>query len=76
MHSPLLKAKIHVRFVSPGDARAVGQVFYRVWLTTYPNAEVGVTKEDVHEFFKERLTEEGIKRREENIKKLGTRVAK
>ena len=45
------------------DVREIQTVFYRTWLVTYPNEEVGITVEDIEERFRERLTEKGIEKR-------------
>jgi ribosomal protein S18 acetylase RimI-like enzyme len=47
------------------DTRGILEVFYKTWLSTYPNKEVGVTKEDIEDRFKDRLSEENIKKRTE-----------
>lgn len=47
------------------DVRGVQEVFYKTWLATYPNDEVGVTKEDIEEKFKNRNSDENIKLRTE-----------
>jgi GNAT superfamily N-acetyltransferase len=44
------------------DFNGVRDAHYRSWLATYPNKEIGVTKEDVHVRFKDRLSDSGKKR--------------
>lgn len=35
----------------PEDAQGIHDVYYKSWLATYPNSEVGITEEDVHAMF-------------------------
>lgn len=42
------------------DARGIQNVFYQTWLATYPNAELGITKEDIEESFKNAFTEKNL----------------
>lgn len=49
-----------IRQALPEDARGIQEVFYRSWLTTYPNADAGITIEDVEVFFKDAFSEETI----------------
>lgn len=43
------------------DAAGIQNVFYQTWLTTYPNAEAGITEEDVREHFKNAFSKKEIK---------------
>ena len=46
---------IRIARPSPADARAISDLLYRTWLATYPNADAGITAEDiVHRFETER----------------------
>ena len=45
------------------DISGIQDVFYKTWLATYPNEEIGITKEDIIERFKNSFSEEGLKRR-------------
>src|SRR3989344_5180909 len=56
-----------VRDAVPDDAEAVGQVRYQGWLATYPNEEFRITREDIMELFKSRLSPEGIENRRHKI---------
>lgn len=51
----------------PEDALGITTVLYKTWLDTYPNAEIGITKEDVEESYKDHFTEERVKKQQENI---------
>jgi ribosomal protein S18 acetylase RimI-like enzyme len=42
------------------DARLIQEVFYKTWLTVYPNAEAGITEDDIHDFFSKKLTDRRI----------------
>ncbi len=61
---------MYIRNAIPCDARVISSIFFRAWLQTYPNKEVGITEEDVLILFKEKLTDEGMKKREEHIRNL------
>ncbi len=51
----------------PTDTRGIQDVFYRTWIDTYPNSEIGITVEDIEEKFKDAFTEETLKKREAKI---------
>lgn len=59
--------KITVERAEPDDAEEIQNVFYKTWLATYPNSETGVTVDDVHERYKERLSPEGIEKYRKRI---------
>lgn len=49
--APVGSAMIRIAPARPEDARANREVVYRTWLATYPNADLGITVEDiVHRF--------------------------
>ena len=54
------------KLVNPADIAQIDSVYYKTWLTTYPNKEIGITEEDIHELFKDdtnpTLLDEKIKR--------------
>lgn len=45
------------------DVRDIQDVFFKTWLDTYPNIEVGVTEGDIEEKFKDRHSENAIQKR-------------
>lgn len=49
------------------DVRQIQDVFYKTWLATYPNDEVGITEEDIEERFKNRFSYEVINKRIEQL---------
>jgi ribosomal protein S18 acetylase RimI-like enzyme len=49
------------------DARGTAEVYYKTWLATYPNKEVGVTVDDIEDQFKDSFTEEGLAKQAERI---------
>ncbi len=51
----------------PEDAKGITTVLYKTWLDTYPNEEIGITKEDVEDSYKDAFTEEKIKSQQERI---------
>lgn len=58
------------------DARSehvegIQEVFYRTWLSTYPNEEFRITVSDIEDRFKDRNSPERLERRREDIVHLG-----
>lgn len=52
------------------DTRRIYQVQYEASKQTYPNAELGITVDDVEDWFKNELTEQNLLKEEERIKNL------
>ncbi len=50
-----------IRLALPDDAKNIQKVFYKTWLETYPNKDLGITREDVEEIYKDRHDENKIK---------------
>jgi len=50
------------------DAEGMQDVFYYAWLTTYPNEEYGVTRDDVEDHFKDRHDAARLEKRRESIR--------
>ncbi|MEK7641976.1 MAG: GNAT family N-acetyltransferase [Patescibacteria group bacterium] len=50
----------------PDDALGITNVFYKAWLSTYPNKEKGVTVDDIEDSYKDEFSVEKI----ENLKEL------
>ena len=71
---------ISVAVADPSDAEAINRVAYEAWLVTYPNEEVGITKEDIEDKVKDRLSLEEIEKKRlklaENNPNIKTFVAK
>ena len=61
---------IEIKNVCPEDILGMQDVYYKTWLTTYPNKEYGITIEDVEEKFKNRFTEENLNKRTNEILNL------
>lgn len=59
--------KIKIEKAIPEDALGITTVLYKTWLDTYPNEEIGITREDVEESYKESFTDEKIKSQQQNI---------
>jgi diamine N-acetyltransferase len=53
---------VQVHDATPNDADGIRQVQQYTWLATYPNAELGITKEDIEAFFHASSSEEAVKR--------------
>lgn len=62
--------KLMIGVAKPEDAEGVAQVFYQTWLATYPNEKYGITKEDIEERFKSRLSKEGVEKMARQIENL------
>src|SRR5258708_6333333 len=62
-----LERKIGVVIATPEDVLGIQEVFYKTWIETYPNEELGITLEDIEDRLKNSFTEESIKSRIEGI---------
>lgn len=51
----------------PDDARSIREVQHKTWLATYPSEEVGITKDDIEDYYKDSFTEENIAKRQKRI---------
>ena len=51
----------------PQDAEGINTVLYKTWLATYPNEELGITREDIEDTYKDAFTEKVIRERQESI---------
>ncbi len=47
--------------VGPDDALGVRQVFYKTWLDTYPNEELGITREMIEQKFKDYFSVDALR---------------
>ena len=54
--------QVHIRNAAPEDVRGINQVLYQARLATYPNTEIGLTKEDIEYSYADTFTEETIKK--------------
>lgn len=61
------KIKVEIGIARPNDAEEIQNVFYQTWLATYPNTVPGVTVDDVHEHYKDKLSAEGIEKSRNRI---------
>ena len=55
-------SNIKISKALPEDIQKIGDVFYKTWLDTYPNEELGITFEDIEDRYKNRNTEDVIER--------------
>lgn len=62
--------KVIIEPATPEDVKGMQEVFYKTWLATYPNEEVGITVDDIEDKFKDAFTEEILIRRAEQITHL------
>lgn len=58
-------AQVSIAPETPDDVRGMQEVFYRAWLATYPNAEQGITVDDIEDRYKDRYSEEKLAKRRE-----------
>jgi len=61
---------IHIRNAQPDDVPSLVDVFYTTWLATYPNAEFGITEDDIHDHYKDSYDPERIEKRKKKITEL------
>ena len=59
--------EITIAHATPDDVIGIQDVAYHGWLATYPNAERGITVDDIEDRFKDRHTEERIAQRREQM---------
>lgn len=55
---------------TPDDVLGMQEVFYKTWLATYPNEELGITVDDIEDRFKGAFTEEKLAPRRERLVNL------
>ncbi|MDO8590186.1 MAG: GNAT family N-acetyltransferase [bacterium] len=60
-------APIRITQATPEDVLGMQEVFYKTWLATYPNVEYGITVEDIRERWKNRLDDEYLAKRREQM---------
>jgi ribosomal protein S18 acetylase RimI-like enzyme len=53
--------------VTTDDVVGMQDVFYRGWLATYPNVEHSITVDDIEDRYKDRLSEDKLRTRREQI---------
>lgn len=68
MNNTNIARKILIRRARPNDALSIIHVLHQTWLSTYPNEEMGITKEKIEESFQESLSKE-------NVKKFASKIA-
>jgi ribosomal protein S18 acetylase RimI-like enzyme len=59
---------IEIKDAYPEDALGINTVLYHAWLSTYHNEELGVTKEDIEESYRDTFNEDNIKKKQEILK--------
>ena len=52
--------EITIAPATPDDVIGMQEVFYQGWLATYPNAEHGITLDDIEDRYKDRYAEDKI----------------
>ncbi|MBP6858532.1 MAG: GNAT family N-acetyltransferase [Candidatus Pacebacteria bacterium] len=61
---------INILDAVPDDALGITNVFYKAWLSTYPNKEKGVTIDDIEDSYKDDFSDEKIDNLKELIRNL------
>lgn len=56
-----------IRSAELTDVEEIQEVFYQTWLATYPNAEAGVTVDDIHDRHKDRMSPERTEKRRKDV---------
>lgn len=59
--------EIKITNAKPEDARGTTEVYYRTWLTTYPNEKIGLTVSHIENIFKDSFTEESLFKQADQI---------
>ena len=62
-----IENSIIIDIATPDDVTDIQEVFYKTWLATYPNEKVGITVDDIEDRYKDRLNEDKIAKRKEQI---------
>lgn len=65
---------VNVLDAIPEDAKAITNVYYKTWLETYPNNQLGITRDDIEESYKDSFSEENIIKAEKRIQELPSNV--
>ena len=65
----MIDSEEKIKIAAPTVFDAIGsiEVQYKAWLATYPNAEAGITVEDIEDRYKNAFTEDRLKEREKLI---------
>ncbi len=58
-----MNSGIKIQIACPDDARGMQEVYYRTWLATYPNEQVGVTIDDIESKYADRFSDEKLLKR-------------
>lgn len=67
------KINIKISLATPDDAQIINELRYKTWLATYPNQELGITVDDIHDRFKNISSEETIQKGKEKLKQTDER---
>lgn len=53
-------SSVSITIARPADAVGIQDVYYRGWLHTYPNEQVGISREDIDDWYKDRYAPEKL----------------
>lgn len=59
--SEIILQDLTVRRALPSDVVHIQEVYYKTWLATYPDAELGITVDDIEDWFKHRHNENHLR---------------
>ncbi len=68
------KINIKISLATQDDAQIINELRYKTWLVTYPNQELGITVDDIHDRFKNIFSEESIQKGKEKLKQTDERL--
>jgi ribosomal protein S18 acetylase RimI-like enzyme len=76
-----MKNEIKILTAEPEEAEYIIRVYYETWLDTYPNEELGITREDIEISYKDAFKPEEVKKLkvkigngDESVKRLVAKI--
>ncbi len=60
-------SSVTISLARVADAVGIQDVYYRGWLETYPNTEIGISREDIEDSFKDRYSEAKLRALKERL---------
>lgn len=64
------RLSVEIANARPDDALGINTVLYEAWLATYPNEEAGITVEDIEHSYKDRFSEEHLRKSRERLENI------
>lgn len=69
----LIMEKLIIREAVPNDAEGILNVYYKTWLDTYSNKEIGITRDDIEDSYKDVFTDESVEKQKKRITEFNKR---